>query len=186
MTQTNWHVITGGPGTGKTLLINMLAKLGYATVSEAAREIIDHGLAKGQTLQQIRGNEQEWQSKILTHILKTESNLDIKKPTFFDRGAHDGLAFLKLKGVTPGAHWQPITSNNRQPYYKTVFLLEPLPNFEHDYARTENAQITQRLNDLTAQIYSRLGMQPILIPFLSPGERLALILSHLQLPKAVQ
>ena len=80
MTQTNWHVITGGPGTGKTLLINMLAKLGYATVSEAAREIIDHGLAKGQTLQQIRGNEQEWQSKILAHILKTESNLDIKKP----------------------------------------------------------------------------------------------------------
>ncbi len=45
------------------------------------------GLAKGQTLQQIRGEEQAWQQKILTHILKTESGLNPKKVTFLDRGA---------------------------------------------------------------------------------------------------
>lgn len=186
MDQTNWYVITGGPGTGKTLLVDMLASMGFATVSEAAREIIDDGLAKGQTLQQIRGDEQTWQQKILTHILDTESGLDLQKPTFFDRGAHDGLAFLKLKGVTPGSYWKPITDSRRKPYYKTVFLLEPLPDFEHDYARTENSEITKRLTDLTAEAYARFGMEPVRIPYLSPGQRLELILSHLQLSKALQ
>ncbi len=185
MSHNNWHVITGGPGTGKTLLINMLANLGYATASEAAREIIDQGLAAGQTLQQIRGDEQTWQCKILTRILTTESSLNPQTPTFFDRGAHDGLAFLQLKGVKPGKYWEPITKSSRQPHYKTVFLLEPLPNFEHDYARTENAQITNRLNDLTAQIYISFGMQPIHIPYLPPQERLELILSHLRSQNAL-
>lgn len=182
MQKNNWHVITGGPGTGKTVLINLLARQGYATIPEAARDIFDEGLAKGQTLQQIRGEEQAWQQKILTRILKNESTVDPKALTFFDRGAHDGLAFLKMKDLTPGNYWQPVLESKRKPYYKTVFLLEPLNNFERDYMRTEDAEITKRLNELTEEVYTEAGMRPIRIPFLPPKERLALILSHLDLP----
>lgn len=179
--QNNWYVITGGPGTGKTVLINMLAERGYRTVPEAAREIFDEGLAKNQTLQQIRGDEQPWQHKILTRILKTESSIDPKALTFFDRGAHDGLAFLKLKGITPGAYWQPLLNSKQKPYYKTVFLTEPLGQFEDDYMRTENAEINKRLTELTEQVYIEAGMRPIRVPAMPPEDRLAFILKHLGL-----
>lgn len=177
--ENNWHVITGGPGTGKTVLINLLREQGYHTVPEAAREIFDEGLAKNQTLQQIRGEEQGWQRKILTRILKTESALDPKKLTFFDRGAHDGLAFLKLKNLDPGAYWRPVTDSPRKPYYKTVFLLEPLEKFEHDYMRTEDGEITRRLTALTEEVYAGAGMRPIRVPALPPAQRLALILNYI-------
>lgn len=182
--QTNWHVITGGPGTGKTLLINMLAERGFHTVPEAARAIIDEGLAKGLTLEQIRGNENAWQAKILRRILDTEAAINPSALTFFDRGAHDGLAFLDVKEVEPGDYWRELTDNERNPYYRTVFLLEPLPEFEHDYARTENAEITNRLTEITNNVYSKFGMEPIRIPFMSPEERLDRIFSHLGLPVA--
>lgn len=185
MSHTNWYVITGGPGTGKTRLIAMLADLGYATVPEAARAIIDEGLARGETLEQIRGDENAWQQKILRRILDTEAALDPKSLMFFDRGAHDGLAFLKSKEVTPGSYWQELTNHPRKPYYQAVFLLEPLPTFEHDYARTENADITKLLTELTAEVYAQFGMEPIRIPFMPPEKRLELILSHAGLKGAL-
>ena len=161
------------------MLITMLADMGYSTVHEAARDIFDEGLAKGQTLQQIRGEEQAWQQKILTRILKNESAVDPEALTFFDRGAHDGLAFLKMKGLTPGSYWKQVIKNKRKPYYKTVFLLEPLNNFERDYMRTEDAEIAKRLNELTEAVYAEAGMRPVRIPALPPKKRLALILQHI-------
>ena len=36
----NYYVLTGGPGTGKTSLINGLSEKGYCCIPEVAREII--------------------------------------------------------------------------------------------------------------------------------------------------
>jgi predicted ATPase len=180
-THTNWHVITGGPGSGKTALITMLSRLGYATVPEAAREIIDEGLARGMTLAEIRGDEQAWQAKILQRILDTEATIDPKVVTFFDRGAHDGMAHLRYYQQTPPATWDTVMKG--QPY-RTVFLLDPLPSFEKDYARTENAAFIERINGIMADVYNETGMKVIRVPFVSPEERLALILTGLGLPDA--
>ncbi|WP_279157967.1 AAA family ATPase, partial [Parabacteroides goldsteinii] len=38
--KTGLYVITGGPGTGKTSLIEELKIVGYQTVKEVARDII--------------------------------------------------------------------------------------------------------------------------------------------------
>jgi predicted ATPase len=39
--QTNWHVITGAPSSGKTTLIDQLAAKGFRTVPEGARLYIE-------------------------------------------------------------------------------------------------------------------------------------------------
>ncbi len=179
----NWHVITGAPGSGKTLLIDMLANLGYATVPEAARGIIDEGLARGLTLQEIRGDEHAWQAAILERVLAAEAKADREAITFLDRGAHDGLAHLRYYGLSPRDHWQPVISSRP---YGTVFLLEPLPDVERDYARIEDINFAKKITTITDDVYSELGMKPIRIPFLPPEERLKIILSHLGLPKALQ
>jgi len=122
-----------------------------------------------------------WQANILRRILKTEASIDPLATTFFDRGAHDGLAFLRLYNLTPQDHWQPIIQSAP---YRTVFLLEPLDTVEQDYARIEDITTTKRLTDLTAEAYIQAGVQPIRIPALSPTERLTLILTHLDLPSS--
>ena len=61
-----------------------------------------------------------------------------------------------------------------------MFLLDPLPSFEHDYARTENAIFSQKITDMMADAYQRAGIEPIRVPHTKPEERLALILSHIQ------
>lgn len=177
MRSSNWYVITGGPGSGKTSLISMLADMGYVTVPEAARTIINEGLARSETLEQIRGDEQAWQSKILRRILDNEARTNPYILTFFDRGAHDGLAHLRYYGHEPPHEWQTLAG--AKPYH-TVFLLEPLPDFENDYARTENADFTDKITGMMADAYAEHEMEPVRIPYGTPEERLKQILLHLQ------
>lgn len=177
----NWHVITGAPGVGKTVLIDLLAKRGYATVPEAAKLIIDEGLAQGKSVAETRGNEQAWQAAILQRILDTEATIDPNQLTFFDRGAHDGLAHLHYYKVVPGDNWQRVLHANP---YQTVFLLEPLDDVKKEYFRPEDLAFAKKITGMMAGVYRQAGIEPILIPALPPKERLALILQHLDLPKS--
>lgn len=177
---SHWYVITGVPGSGKTLLIDRLAQMGYATVPEAARAIFDEETAQGRSLDEIRGEEHAWQEKILNRILDTETKLDPQALTFFDRGAHDGLAHLRYYGLEPQKYWQPLLEQE-QPY-RTVFMLAPNPEFEQDNMRTENNDFISKVPGMMTDVYTEAGMTPIHIPFLPPDERLALILSYLEPP----
>lgn len=174
--QTNWHVITGGPGTGKTVLIDLLAKRGHNTVPEAAKDIIDEGLAKGLRISDIRGDEHAWQAKILQRILANEAATPTEQLTFFDRGAQDGLAHLSYYNLTPRAEWNDVKYGNP---YKTVFLLEPLDDVAKQYHRLEDIDFTRKITNMMRDAYTRAGAQPIMIPAMSPEERLALILSYI-------
>jgi ABC-type molybdenum transport system ATPase subunit/photorepair protein PhrA len=52
--QTNWHVITGAPCSGKSTLIDQLADSGFQTAPEAARLYFERELATGRTIEEIR------------------------------------------------------------------------------------------------------------------------------------
>ena len=47
MTKHNFYIITGGPGGGKTSLLESLARKGYNYVPETARQMIKERLSKG-------------------------------------------------------------------------------------------------------------------------------------------
>src|SRR5262249_12609421 len=134
----NRHVITGGPSSGKSTTIDTLARLGFATVPEAALAIIDEGLAQGLSLQEIRGDEEAWQAKVLERMLANEAAADPAVTTFFDRGTHDGVAYFRAKGLPLPDVWQTVAGTKP---YGTVFLLEPLPTFERSAARPEDEDL---------------------------------------------
>lgn len=46
MTKHNFYIITGGPGGGKTTLLNVLALKGYRYIGDTARDLIRQRLAK--------------------------------------------------------------------------------------------------------------------------------------------
>ncbi|WP_348521404.1 AAA family ATPase [Bosea sp. TND4EK4] len=92
-------VITGGPGAGKTTLIEALAAAGHAVMPEAGRAVIRAELAAG-------GSGLPWQNRTRFAELMVEADLcshqaalALPGTVFFDRGVVDIAAYLELCGL---------------------------------------------------------------------------------------
>jgi predicted ATPase len=173
----NWYVITGGPSSGKTTLLGELQKYGYPTIPEMARLVIDDGFARGLTIKEIRKDEQAFQDTVFERKLALEAGLDVKQEAFMDRGLHDSLAYYESLG------WEAsivMRAAMDKACYKAIFLLEPLPQFHEDEARTEDIHFTRRLTTLLQDAYIQYGMEPVRVPVLSPAERAQFILDYIQ------
>lgn len=169
----NWYVVTGGPSCGKTTTLAELEKLGYTTLPEAARTVIDEELAQGKTLEQIRNDEIDFQDRVLQRKIKIENTHNQNELTFFDRGMHDTKAYLQMYD------WQPTPAQERairKSTYKAVFLLDSLPAFENDYARVEDKVFTDKIAGLLQKVYEDCGIEVIPVPVLSPRQRAQFIL----------
>jgi predicted ATPase len=165
-------VITGGPGCGKSTIIAELAKLGYPTFSESARDIIKQELAVG-------GDRLPWanwramQAVILELQLRKEAAAE--SVGFFDRGLPDGLAYYLFLGVSPPLELLKACSRAK---YRAVFLLERLPNYENDAVRREDLESARRLTQFTETAYRSFGYEPVSVPVLPPAERAKFILQN--------
>ena len=173
----NWYVVTGGPSTGKSTLLAELSQKGFKTLPEAARVVIDEGILSGKSIDQIRRDEKAFQHAVLQKKKEVESTHSNELLTFFDRGMHDTLAYLKLHGFEIEDWVEKAMSNAK---YRSVFLLEPLPLYQKDYARTETAAESRKLNQLLYDAFTDYGMTPILVPVLSPTERADFVLQHVE------
>ena len=76
MQQTNWHVITGAPCSGKTAVIRELEQLGYPVVHEVARAYIDERLQNGETIARIKTDILSFERHILYNNIAIERNLE--------------------------------------------------------------------------------------------------------------
>ena len=54
--QTDWHVITGAPCSGKKTLIKLLAEKGFQIIPEVGRMCVEREIAGGRTLYEIRAD----------------------------------------------------------------------------------------------------------------------------------
>ncbi len=173
-TKTNWYIVTGGPCSGKTKTIEHLSSLGYATVAETARILIDDKKQKGETIEEIRSNDSQFQKEVLQKKIDIEEKISPKQITFFDRGIPDSVVYFQLydEDITP------IIKASQKRRYREIFLLEQLP-FEKDYARTENKELAHKINQMLYKAYSDLNYSPIIVPIKSIQERVDFILSRI-------
>lgn len=169
----NWYVITGGPSSGKSTLLNILGEEGYATFEEAARLVIDEGLAAGKTVEEIRADEKSFQEAVLERKIQVEASHDKTLLTFFDRGMHDTLAYYRFYGWAIDKKTKKALIEAK---YKSMFLLSPLSFFEKDYARTEGREFAVQLHDLLKEAYEAYNIPVIEVPDASPEERIQFIL----------
>ena len=175
MQKNNWYVVTGGPSTGKSTLLEDLEKRGYKTIPEAARVFIDQEIAKGLTIQEIRSDEQSFQEKVLEMKMETEKGLNLEETIFLDRGIPDSESYMLL-------HNFPIDENLKEAiqncFYKKVFLLDPL-DYEVDYARTETEDERKKLQKLLREAYEKLGFQVVVVPVMGREQRAEFVLNNL-------
>ncbi len=173
--QTNWHVLTGAACTGKTTLIDMLAKRGFQVIPESARLYFEQEMAKGQTLDEIRRDGPALQRGIAALQLEFEHNAQADRVVFLDRAVPDSLAFYRIHGMDPNGIL-PECFHHR---YAGVFLLDRLPFHRDQTLGPEDGVASDFLNEWLARDYSALGYDVVRVPVVSPEERLAFILDRL-------
>jgi predicted ATPase len=173
--QTNWHVITGAPCSGKTTLIDQLANQGFQTVPEIARVYIKREIDKGQTIHSIRANAAALQRGITDMQLSVESGLRANDVLFLDGAVPGSLSWARVFGPNPN-ELLPECFHHR---YASVFVLAPLP-FQADDQRIEEMDaIAGYLDEWLTRDYSALGYRVVRVPVLPPEERLAFVLERL-------
>ena len=172
--KSNWYVITGGPSSGKTTVLNELAKLGYKVYPEVARVLINQEIAKGKSLKEIRSDEVKFQKKVLKIKINVEETALKNKIVFFDRAIPDSIAYYQIFGLNQ----KEVLKFCKRKVYKKIFFLEQLPT-KRDYARIEDKETIKKLNLLLKESYKKLGYKVIKIPVVPIEERVFKILKEI-------
>lgn len=173
--QTNWYVITGGPGSGKTTTVNQLNMLGYHTTIEHARHFIDTQMITGKTVEEIRKNQKEFQDGILDMQLMQEASLKPDDLVFLDRALPDALAYYRFLKLEVD---EKLTNALKNVSYKKIFILDFLP-LVNDYARKENVAAQKEIHSLITEVYESLPFPVVRVPVLPPTERADFMLKNI-------
>jgi|SRR5690606_9001767 len=166
------YVITGGPGVGKTTLLNALAADGLATVPEVARTIIKQQLAIG-------GDALPWKNKErYTDLMLAASISDYKhvistRPNgicYFDRGVIDAVCYAGMIGysIAPSVMKEALACR----YHSTVFILPPWREiYEIDTERKQTWDEAVYTYQQLKSVYKHYGYETLIIPTGSVEER---------------
>ncbi|MBL7206796.1 MAG: ATP-binding protein [Candidatus Aenigmarchaeota archaeon] len=172
-------VITGGPCTGKTTLLNDLGKLGFNTVHEASRKIIDEEQKKENGVLPWTDAEQ-FEVLVKQMQMGNETNLTSETIHFLDRGLGDILAYCDFLNIP---HTEGVKQLSLPPRYEKVLLLEPLEIFENDDVRKESLEEGRKIHEFIEKAYTGLGYEVVKVPPLGKKERLDWVLKQLNLVK---
>ena len=173
----NFIVLTGGPGSGKTSLINDLARHGFAVSTEAGRAIIQHQ-------QMIEGPALPWQDPALFAELMLSWEMrsfdmaaETSAITFFDRGVPDIVGYLHLSGLAVPPHVVKAARSFR--YNPSVFILPPWPEiFIQDSERRQTLVEAERTFEAMVSAYGNCGYALVEVPRQPIGERTRFVLDR--------
>jgi predicted ATPase len=171
------YVITGGPCTGKTTLINFLNKKGFHTVEESARLLVKEGILKKEDF--IDPNKRDYlQRTIMNKQIELESKIPDNKITFLDRGLVDGIAYYWILNLEPPFELINACKNRN---YRFVFILEQLKNYQTDELRYEDIETGKKIHEYIIKAYKMFGYKLIFVPELSVEDRCNIILNHIKM-----
>ncbi|MFD0862459.1 AAA family ATPase [Sungkyunkwania multivorans] len=163
-------VITGGPGTGKTSIINELVKRGHRCLEEVSRQVTLEARENG--VEQLFLTDPILFSKKLLdgRIAQFEeaSSMDAAI-TFLDRGIPDVVAYMDFIG---DPYPEEFTIACREHAYDMVFVLKPWEDiFVSDSERYENFEQAQAIHHHLVDTYSNYGYALVDVPFGTVEER---------------
>jgi Predicted ATPase len=171
-------VVTGGPGMGKTSLIEKLGQMGYAYMPESGRHIIQAELESG-------GDKLPWADRqgfaremFNRAVIDYEQARNDHAITFFDRGLPDVIGYLTLcKLPVEDDLW---SAARKLRYHPQVFITPPWEEiYVTDNERKQSFDEAKATYEAMANVYTLLGYSMIEIPKVPIGERAQFIIKKI-------
>ena len=177
MIEKQIYVITGGPGFGKTLIVEELRQLGYNCSKEFARDLILSEQESGGEVLPWK-NPKLFQQNILQKRVAFFDSIPAGAFAFADRGIPDQLAFARYRGFGTPEILSEYSQKYR--YAPLVFVTPPWPEiFVNDSIRTETFDEACRIHEIVVETYISLNYQIIELPLLPPKQRTKYLLENL-------
>jgi len=178
-TAHRFFVLTGGPGSGKSSLIDALERLDYRRSVEAGR-----GIIQGQV--DIGGQALPWADRTLFaelmlswemrsyHIAQEQPGI-----VFFDRGVPDVIGYMRLIGSPVPSHITKAAEEFR--YNRTVFIAPPWKEiFHRDQERKQDFDEAVRTYEFLAATYREFGYELVELPRVSVDDRVQFVLRKVE------
>ena len=168
-------VITGGPGSGKTSLIDGLEAAGFAGTVEAGRAVIQEQLASGGDALPWKDQAAFAQMMLERDIQSYEAAAKQAGPVFFDRGIPDVIGYLRLSGLPVPTHMMKAAEDFR--YHRRVLIAPPWREiYAQDAERKQDFDEAQRTYDAMVKVYTGLGYELVGLPRVSVKERVGFVI----------
>ena len=171
-----FFIISGGPGSGKTTLIETLARRGFARSLEAGRSILmDQMAIGGQAVHW--GDQRLYAELMLQHEMRSYHMAEAEEgPVFFDRGIPELPFYFTLCGLGDApAHFHRAVEVFR--YNPTVFIAPPWPEiYANDRERKQDFAEAIRSYELCREAYEHFGYSVVELPRGTVAARAAFLL----------
>jgi predicted ATPase len=176
--QKKIKVIIGGPGTGKTSIIDELNARGYCCYPEISREVTME--AKKQGIDQLFLEQPLLFSELLLEGRKKQYLEALNEPhevVFIDRGIPDVLAYMHYIGDSYPSFFDAACREN---IYSEVYILPPWKEiYVSDEARYENYEQSELIHNHLVETYTKYGYNLIEVPKDSLDNRILFILDKI-------
>lgn len=172
-------VIIGGPGSGKTSIINELITKGFCCYPEISREVTLKAKADG-IEQLFLTNPILFSEMLLEGRIQQFKNAQNEnhEVVFIDRGIPDVLAYMKFIGDDYPENFELACKEN---IYSKIFVLPPWEEiYISDNERYESYEQAQEIHNHLVETYQSYGYNLIEIPKETVENRVLHILEKLK------
>lgn len=172
-------VLIGGPGTGKSSVLNELISRGFLCKPEISREVTLEAQKKGID-QLFLTNPLLFSDLLLKGREKQylEANESTDKLVFFDRGIPDVHAYLEFFNTDYPAHFIKKSTTH---LYTKVFMLPPWKEiYTCDNERYESFEEAVKIYHHLKKTYEQIGYKISIVPFGTIQERTDYILNAIK------
>lgn len=175
-------VLVGGPGTGKSSVLDAFKRKGFTCMPEVSREVTIEARQNGVeqlflkdpllfSFQLLKKREQQF----------IESEKLPSKIVFFDRGIPTIKAYLELSEIK---YPKEFTKKSKKYKYTNVFEFLPWQKiYKIDNERYEDFEQAQKISAFIRKVYKELKYEITSVPFGSVEDRCNFILNKLKIGK---
>ncbi len=171
-------ILTGGPGGGKSSLLEELRSRGYLCMDEVARDLIKKEVAAGGDALPW-DNAEKFRNNMLQEQVKLYNSIQHDGVTFFDRGLIDCIAYSRLIGAEIPEEMDRISRELK--FKQSVFVTPPWEEiYRNDEERKQSfEEATETYNQIVAA-YREYGYEIVDLPKVSVRARAQFVLEKLK------